>query len=152
MFLGVSILNLDSKGRLAMPSKYRERLLDEESGEMVLTIDRNKCIFIFPRSEWISVEEKLRTLPSFDKQAQLVRRMYMNFATEVKLDAGGRILIPQPLRDHAELDKKVVLSGQGQKFEAWSESRWNEHNEKLFSEVGEMDTDNVSDALKSLVI
>lgn len=152
MFRGASTLNLDAKGRLAMPSKFRERLSVEESGEMVLTVDQKNCLLLYPLSEWLVVEEKLQALPSFDPDSQAIRRLYMNYATEVKVDGGGRILIPQNLRDHACLEKKVVLSGQGRKFELWSEDSWNEDFVGVQQGVKNIDWNNVSDALKSLSI
>lgn len=152
MFRGASTLNLDAKGRLAMPSKFRERLSVEESGEMVLTVDQKSCLLLYPLSEWLIVEEKLQALPSFDPASQAIRRLYMNYATEVKVDGGGRILIPQILRDHACLEKKVVLSGQGRKFELWSEKGWNEDFVGVQQGVKNIDWNNVSDALKNLSI
>lgn len=150
MLLGVSYLNLDSKGRLAMPSKYRERLSVNESGEMVLTIDPKKCLILFPYSEWLVFEQKLQEMPTFDRQARALRGIYMNHATEVKLDGGGRILIPQKLRDYANLEKKVALSGQGRRFEIWNEDSWNELNSNLLDSADDIDWDNPSPAIAAL--
>ena len=133
-----------------MPSKYRERLSVNESGEMVLTVDRKKCLFLFPYSEWLVFEQKLQEMPTFDKQAQALRGIYMNFAGEAKLDGGGRILIPQRLREYAGLEKRVVLSGQGRRFEIWSEDAWNALNSSLLQSVDEIDWDNPSPAIASL--
>lgn len=152
MFRGLSPLNVDAKGRLAMPSKYRERLSVEESGDLVITIDRKKCLLLYPLSEWEVVEEKLQALPSFDTQAQAIKGLYMNHASEVKLDSGGRILIPQILRAHAQLDKKVLLSGQGKKFEIWSEDNWNEAFGRITEEVNNIDWTKASDQLRNLSI
>jgi MraZ protein len=137
---------------MAMPSKYRECLSENESDEMVVTIDKNKCLLLYPMSEWEVVEEKLQALPSFDDAAQAIRRLYMDHATEVKLDAGGRILVPPMLRERAQLEKKVVLSGQVKKFELWSESNWNTHTSMVAENVNNIDWSNVSDQLKSLSI
>ncbi len=133
-----------------MPSKYRERLSVKESGQMVVTIDQKDCLLLYPYSEWEVVEEKLQALPSFDAAAQAIRRLYMNYATEVKLDAGGRILIPPMLREYASMDKKVVFSGQGRKFELWNEDAWNQQHGQVREDVGKIDWDNVCDQLKTL--
>ncbi len=117
---------------------------------MVITIDKNQCLLLYPLSEWEQVESKLQALPSFDAAAQSIRRLYMNYATEVKLDNGGRVLIPQVLRNHANLEKKVVLSGQGNKFELWSEDSWNAHSDQVRDQVNNIDWSNVGEALRNL--
>lgn len=133
-----------------MPSKYRERLSVNESGEMVLTIDRAKCLFLFPYSEWEVFAGKLQALPTFDEQAQALRTMYIDFASEVKLDAGGRILIPQQMRDYANLEKKVVLSGQINRFQIWSEAAWGGRIGNVMRHVDDIDFKNPSPAIASL--
>ena len=150
MFRGFQTLNLDSKGRLAMPSKYRERLSAEESGEMIVTMSIKKCLEIYPLSEWEEVEAKLMALPTFDKNSRLVRELYFNSQHEVKLDAGGRILLPQVLRDRIGLDKSVVLSGQGKKFELWDEPVWSARFGEVVAQVENIDWENVSPELAAL--
>ncbi|HEY8553942.1 MAG TPA: division/cell wall cluster transcriptional repressor MraZ [Burkholderiales bacterium] len=124
MFRGVNPLQLDSKGRLAIPTRYREALLRECGGQMVLTVDRDGCLLLYPLPEWEEIERKLVRLPSFNKQARRLQRLLMGHATEVELDGAGRILVPPPLREFAGLNKAVVLIGQGNKFELWSEEAW----------------------------
>ena len=150
MFRGFQTLNLDSKGRLAMPSKYRERLSAEESGEMIVTLSTKKCLEIHPLSAWEEVEQKLMSLPTFDKNARLVRDLYFNSQHEVKLDAGGRILVPQVLRDRIGLDKQVVLSGQGRKFELWDEPVWEARFGEVITQVENIDWESVSPELAAL--
>ena len=133
-----------------MPSKYRERLSAEESGEMIVTMSIKKCLEIHPLSEWEEVERKLLALPTFDKNSRLVRDLYFNSQHEVKLDAGGRILVPQVLRDRIGLDKSVVLSGQGKKFELWDEPVWSARFGEVVAQVENIDWESVSPELAAL--
>ncbi len=130
MFRGVNALNLDAKGRMAMPTKYRERLKVHCNGQLVITVDRDHCLLIYPLPEWEEIERKLVHLPNLDKQTRLLQRLLIGHATECELDGQNRILLPPPLRDFAALDKRVVLIGQGNKFELWDEQTWNERRDK----------------------
>ena len=130
MFRGVNALNLDAKGRLAMPTKYRERLKVQCDGQLVITVDPDHCLLIFPLPEWEERERKLVNLPNLDKKTRRLQRLYIGHATECELDGQNRILLPPPLREFAALDKRVVLIGQGKKFELWDEQAWNERREK----------------------
>lgn len=125
MFRGVNALQLDSKGRLAIPTRYRETLIRQCNGQMIMTVDRDRCLLLYPLPDWEEIERKLVKLPSFNKQARRLQRLLMGHATECDLDASGRILVPPPLREFAGLNKSVVLIGQGNKFELWSEEVWN---------------------------
>lgn len=125
MFRGVNTLQLDSKGRLAIPTRYREALMRQSSGQMVMTVDRDQCLLLYPLPDWEEIERKLVKLPSFNKQARRLQRLLMGHATECEMDGNGRILVPPPLREFAALNKSVVLIGQGNKFELWSEEAWN---------------------------
>ena len=130
MFRGVNTLNLDAKGRMAMPSKYRERLLAQCDGQMVVTVDRSDaCLLLYPLPEWEDIERKLVRLGNLNSQARRLQRLLIGHATEVELDANGRILIPPPLREFAKLDKRVALTGQGNKFEIWDEATWTEQRD-----------------------
>jgi MraZ protein len=125
LFRGVNALNLDAKGRMAMPTRYRPRLADGCGGQMVITVDnRERCLLLYPLPEWEVVERKLQKLPSFHPQARRLQRLLIGHATEVELDGAGRLLLPPPLREFAELEKRAVLIGQGNKFELWSEELW----------------------------
>jgi len=130
VFRGVNALNLDAKGRMAMPTKYRERLKVHCNGQLVITVDRDHCLLIYPLPEWEEIERKLVHLPNLDKQTRLLQRLLIGHATECELDGQNRILLPPPLRDFAALDKRVVLIGQGNKFELWDEQTWNERRDK----------------------
>lgn len=137
MFRGVNALNLDAKGRMAMPAKYRDRLQETCSGQLVITVDRDHCLLLYPLPEWEVIERKLVKLPSFNAQARRLQRLLIGHATEVELDSAGRILLPPPLREFAELDKRVVLIGQGNKFELWNETSWDERREAWLAEEEE---------------
>lgn len=126
MFRGVTNLNLDAKGRMAVPARYRERLQAESEGRVVVTVDRDGCLLIYPMSEWEAIERELVKLPTLNKQARRLQRLLIGHATECEFDAQGRILVPGPLREFAGIDRRVVLIGQGNKFELWDEAIWNE--------------------------
>jgi MraZ protein len=124
MFRGVATLNLDSKGRLAVPSRYRDALQNQAEGRVVVTADPSQCLLLFPLPEWEPIEKKLNSLSSFNPQTRSLQRLLVGNAHDLDLDASGRILLPAMLRDFAGLEKTVVLVGQGVKFELWSEARW----------------------------
>lgn len=135
LFRGVNRLNLDAKGRLAIPTRYRERIQERCASELVVTIDRDHCLLIYPLPEWQEIERKLMKLPSFNRETRNLQRLLVGHATEVEMDAQGRVLLPPALRDFAKLDKHTVLIGQGNKFELWDEERWNSQRDDWLSEV-----------------
>lgn len=125
MFRGVNNVNLDAKGRLAIPTRYRELLANHCNGEMVVTIDtEEKCLLIYPRPEWEDIQRKVEALPSFNVAARRVQRLLIGHATDIPMDGSARILLTPPLREYAQLEKKAVLLGQGNKLELWSEEIW----------------------------
>lgn len=125
MFRGVSELSLDNKGRIAIPARYRDQLMQASKGYCIITIDTDEsCLLIYPLPEWEKIEEQVEKLPSFNRQARRVQRLLIGHATDSIMDNHGRMLIPPPLRDYAKLQKEIVLIGQGRKFELWDESRW----------------------------
>jgi MraZ protein len=125
LFRGISLLSLDGKGRLAMPVKYRQQLLDAASGQLVATVDRDQCLLLYPLPAWEEVERQLIKLSSVNPRARALKRLLLGHAEECALDASGRILLSAPLRAFAHLDKRVALVGQGNKFEIWNELAWN---------------------------
>lgn len=125
MFRGLTNLNLDPKGRLVVPTRYRERLKAEGAEPLIATIDpESPCLLLYPYAAWEAIEQKIQSLPSFNKATRRIQRLLIGHATECDLDNQGRLLLPQTLRDYAELDRAVVLVGQGKKFEIWSEPVW----------------------------
>ncbi|NNF50924.1 MAG: division/cell wall cluster transcriptional repressor MraZ [Gammaproteobacteria bacterium] len=125
MFRGASKITLDAKGRLSVPTRYREQITSRCSGQMVVTVDRDYCLLIYPMPDWEEIERKLMRLPSLNHQARKLQRLMVGYATEVDLDGSGRILLPLELREFAGLTKKAVLIGQGNRFELWDEESWN---------------------------
>jgi len=136
-FRGVSNLSLDAKGRIVLPARYRERLVEFCQSQLIVTIDTDQpCLLIYPLPEWELIEEKIEALPSFNATTRRIQRLLIGHATEVEVDANGRMLLSNPLRDFARLGKKVVLIGQGKKFELWDESLWNERMELWLEDAG----------------
>lgn len=141
MFLGVNTLNLDAKGRMAIPAKYRDALAHSGVVRVVVTINpnpREHCLWLYPENEWHEIARKLSRLPTFQPQNQMLQRLLLGHATEAELDAQGRILLPTELRDYAGLGKKVSLVGQGHKFEIWDESAWAASRETWLDQAGAM--------------
>lgn len=125
MFRGISAINIDPKGRMAMPSRHRERLSVDKVSQLVVTIDTDAtCLLLYPLPEWEAIERKIEALPSFNKITRRIQRLLIGHATEVELDSNGRILLPPLLREYAKLEKHVMLVGQGKKFEVWDEKEW----------------------------
>lgn len=133
MFRGVAQLNLDSKGRLAMPTKYRDLLVEKCNGHLIVTADPSRCLLIYPLSEWEPIERRLNGLSSFNPRTRSLQRLIVGNASDVELDGAGRILIPGPLRQFAGLDKSVVLVGQGHRFELWDAQQWNQQMEEALA-------------------
>ena len=124
MFQGAAQLNLDGKGRLAIPARYRDSLLSSCAGNLVLTIDPDGCLLVYPEPEWLPIREKLNKLSSFNPRSRALQRMLIGHAENVVMDSAGRVLISPVLRNYGVLDKNVMLIGQGNKFELWDEVKW----------------------------
>ena len=129
MFRGATKLTVDVKGRLVMPTRHRDRLREQCGGQLVITIDRDQCLLIYPLPEWELIQRKLMALPSLQPQARRLQRLMVGHATDIELDAHGRILLPQELREFAGLDRHAMLIGQGGRFELWDEARWMERRD-----------------------
>ncbi len=125
MFMGEYNHTIDAKGRLIIPSKFREVLGDE----FVVTKGLDGCLFVYDNHEWAAFEEKLRTLPLMNKDSRKFVRFFLAGAASVEVDKQGRILVPAVLREFAELDKDVVLVGVASRIEIWSKQRWEEASE-----------------------
>jgi MraZ protein len=130
VFRGVAQLNLDSKGRLAVPARFRDALAARCSGHLVVTADSDRCLLIYPLPDWEPIEQKLMALSSFNAQIRELQRRLVGYAEDVMMDATGRILVPPALRNYAQLEKAAVLVGQGHKFELWSKDGWDARMEK----------------------
>ena len=125
LFRGVSAVNLDAKGRMALPVRFREVLRGACEGHVVITIDMDeRCLLLYPLPVWEEIQAQLESLPNIDREARRIQRLLIGHATDVDLDGSGRVLVPPMLREYAELSKKLVLIGQGRKLEIWAEERW----------------------------
>ena len=126
MFKGIHNINLDGKGRLTIPTKYRNTITDQSNGSMVVTMDtEEKCLLLYPSTIWATIEKKINDLPSFSKNHRRIQRILIGHAEDLDLDSAGRILLSKPLRLAADMTKKITLIGQGEKFEIWNEDTWN---------------------------
>jgi MraZ protein len=150
VFRGFSTVSIDSKGRLAVPSRFRERLLDMAGGCLVQTLNPlDRCLWLYPLNEWEVIEDKLAALSDFDRQSRRAKQMMRGYATDTRLDGQGRILIPQELRDYATLARQAVILGQGNKFEVWDQASWEAQRDRWLEQVGDEDSE-PSEALKPL--
>ena len=137
MFRGVQHINMDAKGRLAMPARQREPLLSQCAGQIVVTIDtQSACLVVYPLPEWERIERDIQNLPALKPAVKRFQRLMLGYATDLELDGSGRMLLPQPLREYAQLDKKLVLVGQGNKLELWSEALWLAEREQALQDSG----------------
>ena len=133
VFRGVSHLALDAKGRLAVPAKYRSALDPAAQGDaasgaggLVLTADPSRCLLLYPRAAWEPIQAELMRLSAFNERIRRIQRLLVGYADDVEMDGAGRILVSPELRQFAGLDHRVVLVGQGNKFELWDEPKWQE--------------------------
>jgi MraZ protein len=128
---------MDAKGRLAMPARQREPLLSRCEGQIVVTIDtQSKCLAVYPLPEWERIERDIQNLPALKPAVKRFQRLMLGYATDLELDGNGRMLLPQSLREYAQLEKKLVLVGQGNKLEIWSEALWLAEREQALQDSG----------------
>lgn len=120
---------------MSFPSRYRERLQALCNGELVITVDPEYCLLIYPLPDWEVIQQKLQRLPSFNPATRNLQRLLIGYATDVPMDNSGRVLLPPPLREFAYLERKAVLAGQGNKFELWDEERWVKNSEVWLAEA-----------------
>ena len=139
LFRGINAVNLDSKGRMSIPTRYR-CALEKAKNQVIVTIDtEDPCLLLYPLPEWEVLEKKIEGLPSYNKAARRVQRLLIGHATELELDLNGRILLPSILRDYAHVDKQVILVGQGKKFEIWADSLWEKGRQDWISRTTQID-------------
>jgi MraZ protein len=125
MFLGGHAINMDAKGRMAIPTRIREELTSVCDGNLVLTAHtEERCLLVYPEPQWQEILPKIEALPSFNKVARRAQRLLIGYASPIQMDSSGRVLVPPALRSYAGLDKRLMLIGQGKKLELWSEDSW----------------------------
>ena len=129
MFRGAAKVTLDAKGRMVIPNRYREQIAERAQGQLVVTVDRDQCLLLYPLPDWEQIERKLMSLPSLQAQARRLQRLMVGHATDLALDGHGRLLLPAELREFAGLERHAMLIGQGNRFELWDEKRWNERRD-----------------------
>ena len=143
-------MSLDAKGRIVLPARYRERLSEICNSQLVVTIDTDQpCLLIYPLNEWELIEEKIEALPSFNPTTRRIQRLLIGHATDVEVDGNGRTLLSNPLREYARLGRKVVLIGQGKKFELWDEALWAQRMEEWLGDKADAE---MPDALAELTL
>lgn len=133
MFQGATALNLDAKGRLAIPTRKREALVAASEGQLVLTAHPHHCLLLYPACAWEPIRDKILGLSGLDKQASGIKRMLVGMASEEVLDSAGRLLISPEHRRFAQLEKAVWLIGQGSHFEIWSDAGWQNEQDAVFA-------------------
>ena len=135
MFRGINSVTLDAKGRMALPARHREAVRARSAGRLVTTIDiREPSLLMYALPDWEAVEARLQTLANIRPSARRLQRLLIGHATDMELDGNGRVLLPQMLRDYATLDRKLVVLGQGNKIEIWSEQNWQARMEDWLGE------------------
>ena len=128
-----------------MPARYRRSVQEAAEGQVILTVDRDRCLLLYPLPVWEDIERQLIGLSSTNPRARTLKRLLLGHAEDCRMDANGRILLPAPLREFASLDKQVVLVGQGNKFELWNESAWRDWRDAALSGAGNAGDDPLPD-------
>tara|TARA_B100000959_G_scaffold260036_1_gene296172 strand:- start:3575 stop:4033 length:459 start_codon:yes stop_codon:yes gene_type:complete len=147
MFRGATKVTIDAKGRLAMPTRYRGRIISRCDGQLVVTVDKDYCLLVYPYPDWEEIERKLMRLPSLNKQARRLQRLMVGYATEIEMDGNGRILLSKELREFSSIDRQSILIGQGNKFELWDDESWNKKRDSWLSMEDEAGLSNELDTL-----
>ncbi|MEM7083664.1 MAG: division/cell wall cluster transcriptional repressor MraZ [Pseudomonadota bacterium] len=124
MFRGATKVTLDAKGRMAIPTRYRPSIQDGCEGRLVVTVDRDYCLLLYPLPVWEELERRLVKLPSLKRKARNLQRLMLGYATDVELDGQSRILVSKELREVASISRVAMMVGQGNKFELWDEGLW----------------------------
>lgn len=126
--------SLDEKGRLIIPAKFR----DDLGSSFVITRGLDKCLFVYPAGEWSSLEEKLKNLPLTKADARSFVRFLLAGATQSDLDTQGRVMLPQNLREHANIQRDVVVIGVGTRVEIWAKEEWETYESNASSSFEEI--------------
>lgn len=118
---------MDPKGRMAVPSRIRDELVELCAGRLWLTAHmQEKCLLVYPEPEWQQILPKIQSLPTIHPEVRRIQRLFIGQAVNLEMDGNGRILVPPTLREFAHLDKKLMLVGLGNKLELWSEDAWHQ--------------------------
>jgi MraZ protein len=136
VFRGFSSVSIDAKGRMAVPARHRELLDARGVNTLILTLSPwDSCLWAYPLTAWDDIDDKLNALPAADAESRMAKRVVLGHATDCVLDAQGRVLVPQELRDLAGISRRAVVLGQGNKFEVWDEDAWGRRREEWLQTV-----------------
>ena len=138
MFRGSFEHSVDSKGRVSVPSRFRDIIAERFEGKLILTMDLDQCVMVYPLEEWERVEEKIKALPQSQKEVKDYMRFIFSNASECELDKQGRILIPPTLRERAGLQKSVMVVGIINKMEIWDSASWEARRSQTGDKIGEV--------------
>lgn len=142
MFIGEYNHSVDTKNRISIPSKFR----DELNGKFIMTKGLDGCLYVYTMNEWHKLEEKLSSLPLTNKDARAFVRFFFSGASEIEIDKQGRALIPQNLKEYADIKKEIVSIGVSSRIEIWSKENWNSYNES------NIDYDSIAEEMSNLGI
>jgi MraZ protein len=137
MFRGSFEHSVDAKGRVSVPAKFRDIIADRYDGRLVMALDFDRCLAVYPLEEWEKLEEKIKSLPMMQKEVKDFMRFFFSSATECDLDNQGRILIPPALRERANINKSVMLVGIINKIEVWDTTAWQERHSQNGEKISE---------------
>lgn len=152
MFRGIANLSVDAKGRVAIPKMHRDRMDAEGNRDLVLTIDPDYCLLLYPADVFRVLAKQIMELPNTDPYNRGLQRTYVGHAIDVDIDGNGRILIPATLRDYAGIERKAVMLGQGNKLELWSEENWESRFSSYPSMLNDTPREGLSEAVRNLSI
>ena len=130
MFRGLNKISFDTKGRISIPTKYREELLKISKKKLICTIDLDYCLLLYPLPSWLKIEQQIMKLPTLNATSRKLQRLLVGHATDIEMDKSGRLLIPSELREFSMINKEAMIIGQGNRFEIWYYSRWTKLREK----------------------
>ena len=130
MFRGLNKISFDTKGRVSIPTKYREELLKISKKKLICTIDLDYCLLLYPLPSWLKIEQQIMKLPTLNTTSRKLQRLLVGHATDIEMDKSGRLLIPYELREFSMIKKEAMLIGQGNRFELWDYLRWTKLREK----------------------
>ncbi len=134
MFLGEYQHTLDAKGRVSLPARFRA----EMTGKIVVAKGLDECLYVYPADEYVKFQDSLLEGSDFDPRKRQLRRFFMAGASETELDSAGRVSIPVNLREHAGLDRDVVITGNGDRIEIWDTKAWSEYNDASTEKIEDL--------------
>ncbi|NDU85084.1 MAG: division/cell wall cluster transcriptional repressor MraZ [Ferrovum sp.] len=146
MFQGPSEISLDSKGRLAIPTRYRDSLRAQSDGHLVLTAHPHRCLLLYPKPAWEPIRNAIMKTSGLDRQTTLLQGLLVGHADDVEMDTAGRVLVSPALRRFAHIERDVMMFGQGSHFKLWNPPAW----EEQFSEIERLGADLVPPGMESL--